>query len=86
MFATTDLLVGVDVHRRTNVIQVMNGRGEMLTKPQRVANNRSGTAAFIQQVADLAQEGALTTSTSPLKPPVTTGPLLLRTGTVVDTG
>jgi len=57
MFATNDLLVGVDVHRRSNVMQVMNGVGEMLIKPQRVANNRPGTAAFIQQVADLAQEG-----------------------------
>jgi transposase len=57
MFATTDLLVGVDVHRRTNVMQVMNGLGERLTRPQRVANNRSGTAAFIQQLADLACAG-----------------------------
>jgi transposase len=57
MFATTDLLVGVDVHRRTNVLQVMNGLGERLTRPQRVANNRSGTAAFIQQLADLACAG-----------------------------
>ena len=57
MFATDDLLVGVDVHRRTNVVQVMNGRGEMLTRPQRVANNRFGTATFIQQVAVLAREG-----------------------------
>ena len=57
MFATDDLLVGVDIHRRTNVMQVMNGAGEILTTPQRVANNRPGTAAFVNQLATLAREG-----------------------------
>jgi hypothetical protein len=31
MFASTDLLVGVDVHRCTNVVQVMDGQGQVLT-------------------------------------------------------
>ena len=57
MFTTSDLLVGVDVHRRNNVVQVMNGVGDSLAKPQHVANNRPGTAALIQQLADLAQAG-----------------------------
>ena len=57
MFTTSDLLVGVDVHRRNNVVQVMNGIGASLAKPQHVANNRPGTAALIQQLADLAQAG-----------------------------
>ena len=57
MFATDDLLVGVDVHRQTNVVQVMNGAGDILTKPQRLTNNRPGTAALSQQLAELAQTG-----------------------------
>ena len=57
MFTTSDLLVGVDVHRRNNVVQVINGVGDSLAKPHHVANNRPGTAALIQQLADLAYEG-----------------------------
>jgi transposase len=57
MFTTSDLLVGVDVHRRNNVVQVINGVGDSLAKPQHVANNRPGTAALIQQLADLAHQG-----------------------------
>ncbi len=55
MFATTDLLVGVDIHRRTNVVQVMNGQGEVLTPPLRLPNNRSGTTELAAQLATLAQ-------------------------------
>ena len=43
MFSTTDLLVGVDIHRRTNVVQVMSGDGQLLTSKMRVSNNRPGT-------------------------------------------
>jgi transposase len=57
MFAANDLLVGVDIHRRTNVVQVMNGTGEVITDPQRVANNRPGTAALVNQLATLARAG-----------------------------
>ena len=57
MFATDDLLVGVDIHRRTNVVQVMNGTGQCLAGTQRVANNRVGTATFINELAVLAREG-----------------------------
>lgn len=55
MFTTNDLLVGVDVHRRTNVVQVMSGDGNILIKSQRMPNNRPGTNAFIQQLTVLAQ-------------------------------
>jgi hypothetical protein len=47
MFATDDLLVGVDIHRRTNVVQVMDGAGEIMTGPQRVANNRTGCPSSV---------------------------------------
>lgn len=57
MFATDDLLVGVDIHRCTNVVQVINGAGAMISGPQRVANNRPGTDAFIHELALLAQAG-----------------------------
>jgi transposase len=61
MFATDDLLVGVDIHRRTNVVQVMDGTGQALLGPVRVANNRPGTKAFISQLAVLAREGNFAT-------------------------
>ena len=57
MFTTTDLLVGVDIHRRTNVVQVMAGTGEVLTSGLRVANNRSGTAVLVKQLAETARAG-----------------------------
>ncbi len=57
MFSTTDLLVGVDIHRRTNVVQVMDGAGQILSSQLRVANNRSGTAVLVNQLAQTATEG-----------------------------
>ncbi len=54
MFSTTDLLVGVDIHRRTNVVQVMDGTGQLLSSQLRVANNRSGTAVLVNQLAQTA--------------------------------
>ena len=60
MFTTDDLLVGVDIHRRTNVVQVMNGAGDMISAPQRVANNRPSTEAFLHELALLAQAGGFT--------------------------
>jgi transposase len=61
MFATTDLLVGVDVHRRTNVVQVMDGQGQVLTPPLRLPNNRSGTAELSGRLAQMAQAGNCST-------------------------
>ena len=57
MFSTTDLLVGVDIHRRTNVVQVMDGTGQILSSCLRVANNRSGTAVLVNHLAQTATEG-----------------------------
>lgn len=57
MFSTNDLLVGVDIHRRTNVIQVMDGSGQVLASRLRVANNRPGTAVLVNQLAETAREG-----------------------------
>jgi len=57
MFSTTDLLVGVDIHRHTNVVQVMDGTGQVLSPQLRVANNRSGTAVLVNQLAQMAMEG-----------------------------
>jgi transposase len=57
MFAATDLLVGVDVHRRTNVVQVMDGQGQVLSPPLRLANSRAGTAALSTRLAEMAQAG-----------------------------
>jgi transposase len=58
MFSTTDLLVGVDIHRRTNVVQVMDGAGQVLSSRLRVANNRSGTAQLVSHLAGFAREGS----------------------------
>lgn len=57
MFSKNDLLVGVDIHRRTNVVQVMDGSGQMVSSRLRVANNRSGTAVLVNQLAQTAREG-----------------------------
>lgn len=57
MFASTDLLVGVDVHRRTNVVQVMDGQGQVLTPPLRLANNHAGTSELSARLAQMAQAG-----------------------------
>lgn len=57
MFSTTDLLVGVDIHRRTNVVQVMDGTGQRLLTRLRVANNRSGTAMLVNQLVQTAAAG-----------------------------
>ncbi len=57
MFSTTDLLVGVDIHRRTNVVQVMDGTGQLLSSQLRVANNRSGTAVLVNHLAQTAADG-----------------------------
>lgn len=57
MFSNNTLLVGVDIHRRTNVVQVLNGQGQPLIDCLRVANNRRGTTALSQQLAEVAQAG-----------------------------
>jgi transposase len=57
MFTHTDLIVGVDVHRRTNVTQVMDGQGAVIERQGRFANNRTGTGCLAQHLAQIAQAG-----------------------------
>jgi transposase len=57
MFTETDLIVGVDVHRRTNVTQVMDGAGQVIERPGRFANNRSGTTQLADCLAKIAVSG-----------------------------
>lgn len=45
------LLVGVDVHRKTNTVCLMDGQGREVAPRFTVENNRPGTEAFIHQVA-----------------------------------
>lgn len=61
MFSTTDLLVGVDIHRRTNVAQVMDGQGQFLTSPLHLPNNRPGTTALAECLATVAQDSGCNT-------------------------
>ena len=61
MFTDTDLIVGVDVHRRTNVTQVIDGQGEIIDRPGRFANNRTGTDKLAECLAQIAQSGGYRT-------------------------
>lgn len=45
------LLVGVDVHRKTNTVCLMDGQGREAGSRFTVDNNRPGTQTFIQKVA-----------------------------------
>jgi transposase len=45
------LLVGVDVHRKTNTVCMMDGQGREVAPPFTVDNNLPGTEAFIKEVA-----------------------------------
>lgn len=57
MFTNDTLLVGVDVHRQRNVVQVMDGRGHILTTRLSLANNRPGAEALVVHLAKLARAG-----------------------------
>jgi transposase len=57
MFSHNTLLVGVDVHRRRNMVQVMDGHGHVLTASLSLPNNRPGAEALAAQLAELAQAG-----------------------------
>lgn len=57
MFTERDLIVGVDVHRRTNVTQVIDGAGQVIERPGRFANNRTGTDKLATCLAQIAQNG-----------------------------
>ena len=51
------LLVGVDVHRKTNTFCLMNSQGREVAPRFTVDNNRPGTEAFIHQVAQQVVAG-----------------------------
>jgi transposase len=51
------LLVGIDVHRKTNAVCVMNGQGQELIPRFTMDNSRPGTEAFVQQMAQLMLDG-----------------------------
>ena len=51
------LLVGVDPHRKTNTVCMMDREGEEAGDRFTVQNNRPGTAAFVREVAQRAVEG-----------------------------
>jgi len=61
MFSDTTLIVGVDVHRRTNVVLVMDGHGDVLDSHRRFANNGSGTDRLANYLAQMDQSSGLHT-------------------------
>jgi hypothetical protein len=54
---THPLLVGVDVHRKTNTVALMDSQGHEVGRRFTVDNNCPGSQAFIQQVAARVAEG-----------------------------
>lgn len=46
------LIVGVDPHRKKNVMQLMDSQGQVIGVPLRVTNNRPGTAAFVEHLVE----------------------------------
>ena len=51
------LVVGIDPHRATNMVCVMNGEGKELCKRFRINNNRSGVEQLATRLNELAQTG-----------------------------
>lgn len=51
------LIVGVDPHRKKNVMQLMDSQGQELGRPLRVNNNQPGTAAFVQELVEQMDRG-----------------------------
>lgn len=51
------LVVGIDPHRKKNVMQLMDSQGQVLGRPLRVQNNRPGTAAFVEWVLEQMDSG-----------------------------
>jgi transposase len=47
------ILVGIDVHRKTNTVCVMDSQGQELVKRFTVDNNCPGTDEFVKQIAEL---------------------------------
>ena len=51
------LLVGVDVHRQTNTVCLMDASGHVLGSRRTIDNNRPGTAVLVDQVAQKMAQG-----------------------------
>ena len=51
------ILVGIDVHRKTNTVCVMDSQGQELTERFTVDNNRPGTDQFVKHIAELVANG-----------------------------
>ena len=54
---TNPLIVGVDVHRKTNTFCLMDADGQEVGSHFTLDNNRPGTIAFVRQVAELMEAG-----------------------------
>jgi transposase len=54
---TNPLIVGVDVHRKTNTFCLMDARGEEVLPRFTLDNNRPGTQRFIRRVTELMEAG-----------------------------
>lgn len=57
---TNPLIVGVDVHRKTNTFCLMDTRGEEVLPRFTLENNRPGTQLFIRRVTELMEAGGFT--------------------------
>jgi len=51
------ILVGIDVHRKTNTVCAMDSQGQELTERFTVDNNRPGTDEFVKHIAELVANG-----------------------------
>lgn len=51
------LLVGTDVHRKTNTVCEMDGQGREVAPRLSLENNRPGTQAWVQHLAQVMREG-----------------------------
>jgi transposase len=51
------ILVGIDVHRKTNTVCAMDSQGQELTERFTVNNNRPGTDEFVKHIAELVANG-----------------------------
>jgi transposase len=51
------LIVGVDPHRKKNVMQLMDSQGQVIGPPFRAANNRPGTTAFVDHLVEQMEGG-----------------------------
>lgn len=61
MFSDTALIVGVDVHQRSNVTLVMDGCGDVVDNHHSFANNGSGTDQFAHYLTQIAATGGFDT-------------------------